>query len=183
MTITAFEPNRLVTYTTTQPGPLRRLSRTPFRARRRGIGVPARCRLRATRRDRRLVRPVAARAGNSARVREHVCGVEARASTRLAAAPRTGVQAGDCRRSPRRVRLRVARLACQHPSERQVPPLAQPTVRRSPGRWLTERSRARSSSPGAAGSVRLSSRPRPPRARMRPRRCADDDDLVGVKCS
>ena len=60
MTITAFEPNRLVAYTSTQPGLPDAQHERHFSARRRGLRVPTRRRIRTTRRDRRSPRPGAA---------------------------------------------------------------------------------------------------------------------------
>ena len=78
MTITAFEPNRLVAYTSTQPGLPDASHERHFEPD--GEGFVYRLVVEYEPRSGGIapLRPVTARAGNPARVREHVCGAGAR---------------------------------------------------------------------------------------------------------
>jgi hypothetical protein len=145
MTITAFEPNRLVTYNSTQPGLPDASHERHFEPRRRGIRVPTRRRVRATRRDRRLIRPVAVRAGNPARVPEHVCGAGARAPRRRAAA-----------RISTRSRRPCSMIPGEAPDWRSSEGSASPLAQRSWGRPSTRP--ATPSASAAAGSLRAMAR-------------------------
>jgi hypothetical protein len=74
MTITAFEPNRLVAYTSTQPGLPDASHVRHFERDGDGFHLPAHRRVRAARRDRRPVRPFPARSENPRRDPAHVRG-------------------------------------------------------------------------------------------------------------
>ena len=110
MTITVFEPNRLVTYTSRQAGTARRSTRASLRARRRRIRVPARGRVRATRRSRGPLRPHPARGRDPPRVQEHLRLARARARRHLAAPRREASDGSEGDRRPQT----TAALPCRY---------------------------------------------------------------------